>query len=333
MSSTDIQPDEGRSGQAAERRLLRMTTHLRDWAAAIPELREATGGSAGIDRIVKRAEHVFLPSAGGDLHLEVHSAEVRDAPVVILVPGIGAHARFQSSALGVLRDRGLNAIGVDRPGHGLSGGRRGDAPVEASIDAIEAARDYARERFGGRVALVGHSLGGMIAWYSLTRAQPIADAVVCASTIGHPHVLPTRQARLRAPVVRRLARVVPHLSLPIEQAAPFDHVALGPEILSFFKRHDDDVWCWRNTLSSLASFLDFRPERDWSQADIPTLVLAGGADRMTTEPAIRAVMEHAQPDGAELRLIPDAGHMLFHEHLGTTMRILEPWLRERLAGA
>jgi hypothetical protein len=79
---------------AAERRLLRMTTHLRAWSETIPEFREATGGPAGIERIIERAEHVFLPFPPGDLHLEVHPAAAPGAPAVVLVPGIGSHARF-----------------------------------------------------------------------------------------------------------------------------------------------------------------------------------------------------------------------------------------------
>jgi len=315
---------------AAERRLLRMTAHLREWSDSIAELREATGGREGIERIIARVEHVFLRFAAGELHLEVHPTDSADAPVVIVVPSIGAHARFQSPALGLLCDAGFHAIGLDRPGHGLSGGRRGHAPAEISIDAIEMTRDYARERFGSKVGLVGHSLGGMIAWYALTRSQPIADAVVCAALIGHPRVLPTRQARLRAPVVRRLARVAPLRSLPINKVAAFKDIALGPELLGFFATRDDDLWCWRYTLSSLASFLEFRPERDWPQSNIPTLVIAGSVDRMTPETTIRAVMSYAQPPHTQLRVIPGAGHMLFHEHLATTMRMLEPWLKQHL---
>ena len=318
------------SRAVAERALVRMSAHLQQWSESIPEVREATGGPATIERIIERAEHVFLPSNDGELHLEVHATERSDAPAIILVPSIGAHARFQSAALGLLCDAGMHAIGLDRPGHGLSRGRRGDASVEVSIGAIQATRDYARDRFGTRVGLVGHSLGGMIAWYALTREQPIADAVVCAALIGHPQVLPSRQARLRAPIVRRLARIVPHRTLPISKLADFDHIALSPELLHFFSARDDDVWCWRYTLSSLASMLEFRPQRDWGAVEIPTLVLAGGADRMTPEAVIRDVMARAQPRGTELQVIPGAGHMLFHEHLGTTMRLLEPWLRQHL---
>ncbi len=331
MEATDIQPGAGDDVRAAsETRLIQMTDHLRSWAATIPEFRDATGGAVGIDRIIARAEHVFLPFGTGELHLEVHAADAPHAPTIILVPGTGSHARFHSGALGVFRDAGIHAIGFDRPGHGLSGGRRGHAPIDPTIDAIERTRDYARNRFAGKVGLVGHSFGGLIAWYALTRAHPIADAVVCAGTIAHPDVLPTRQARLRAPLVRRLARIAPYRTLSIKKLAPFQHVALSPQILRFFAQQDDDVWCWRYTLSSLASILEFAPQRDWTHVEIPTLVIAGSANRMTTEDSIRAVMRHAQPPDAQLHVMSGAGEMVFHEHLPAAIRLLEPWLREHL---
>jgi hypothetical protein len=42
VNPVDAHQDEGRSAEAAERRLLRMTTHLQAWFRTIPEFREAT---------------------------------------------------------------------------------------------------------------------------------------------------------------------------------------------------------------------------------------------------------------------------------------------------
>ncbi len=273
---------------------------------------------------------MFLPFATGDLHLEVHDAGQGGAAAIILVPGIGAHARFHSPALGAFCMAGIHAIGLDRPGHGLSSGRRGHAPVEMTIDAVRTAADYAKERFGTKVALIGHSLGGVDAWYALTTRRPVADVVVCAGTVSHPDVLPTRQARLRAPVVRGLAHVLPHLSISIRQTAPFEHVALSPEILRVFERRDDDVWCWRYTVSALASYLTFSPERDWREVQTPTLIVAGDADRMTSPDALEAVLNHSRPPHAELQIISGAGHMLLHERLPDTIGVLTQWLNTHL---
>jgi hypothetical protein len=62
MASTHLQPHStGDTRSACENRLIRMSSHLRSWSETIPELREATSGPAGIERIITRAEHVFPP--------------------------------------------------------------------------------------------------------------------------------------------------------------------------------------------------------------------------------------------------------------------------------
>src|SRR5205807_2792983 len=62
------------------------------------------------------------------IHLEILEAEDADATVVFH-HGYGAYARFYLPFLGMLRDAGLNVVAPDRPGHGLSQGRRGDCTV------------------------------------------------------------------------------------------------------------------------------------------------------------------------------------------------------------
>lgn len=100
-----------------ESRLGRMTAHLYAWSETIPALREAVGGRTGLERILARAEHVFLPTATGELHLEVHAADPSAPAAIVLVPGIGSHARFYSGALGALCRSGIHTIiGLDRPG-------------------------------------------------------------------------------------------------------------------------------------------------------------------------------------------------------------------------
>ena len=108
----------------------------------------------------------------------------QEAATIVFSPGHRRHARFYLPLLGRLCDEGFNVVGIDRPGHGLSEGRRGDCTIDEILDVVEDSVRYARERFGGPVALLGSSLGGIISWYALTR-EPDVEAVVCHN-IAHP---------------------------------------------------------------------------------------------------------------------------------------------------
>ena len=105
---------------------------------------------------------------------------------MVYVHGLGDHARRSTPLGGALADAGLNAVLIDRRGHGISEGVRGDATLETDMAVAELALAYARQRFGGPVVLMGDSLGGIMSWYLLTR-EPDADAVVC-HCINHPDV-------------------------------------------------------------------------------------------------------------------------------------------------
>jgi UDP-glucose 4-epimerase len=315
---------ELRRREVAEAALAPMTERLRAWCDEVPGLREGIGGANGLDQTREHAEHEFVPYRTGDVHLEVHPAG-DGAPTVVFSPGIGGHARFYSPALGALRVEGLNAIGVDRPGHGLSMGRRGDSPIDRTLDVLEAVVGYARERFGGPVALAGSSLGGIITWYALTR-EPDIECAVCHN-VSHPDERHELAAKLKFPLIRRLARVAPYAPFPIKQVANFDHVALDPRTRAYFEDETDGIWCWTTTMRTLASMIDFRPQVDWSLVDIPTLVLEGADDRMVSPDFTRRSFERSHPPGAELRELPGLGHLLFHDHLPQTLAEVVPFVR------
>ena len=95
-----------------------------------------------------RGEHALGEEAGG---VERNS---------LFQPGSGAHARLYFVLGGLLARRGYQFLGVDRPGHGLSAGPRGDCTVEEAIAVAEAAMDHARSRWAHPVVLMGSSMGG-----------------------------------------------------------------------------------------------------------------------------------------------------------------------------
>lgn len=312
--------------EVAEAALAVPTAALREWSESVPGLREGLGGPEGFDAALAEAEHEFVPFRDGELHLEVHAAGEDAEATVVFSPGIGGHARFYSPVLAALRERGLNAIGVDRPGHGLSTGRRGDAPMDVTLDAVETAVRWARERFGKPVALAGSSLGGIITWYALTR-EPDVVCAVCHN-ITHPMSRIDRKAELAVPAMLRAAKLMPLAPVRIKDFADFGAVALDESILDWFDQETDRVWNWTLTMRTGASFFEFEPQLPWDRLTTPALVLVGDQDRMVSPDFTREAFERSAPAAAELRVLPGAGHMLFLEHLADTVEATATFVRE-----
>jgi pimeloyl-ACP methyl ester carboxylesterase len=194
---------------------------------------------------------------------------------------------------------------------------------------IESAVTYARRRFGGPVALCGSSLGGILSWYALTR-EPDVEAVVCHN-IAHPAIPHEPAARIKIPMLKRLARAAPLAGVPIKQIANFDVVADSPELRDYFHREEDRIWSWKLTARGMASFFTYRPPLDWSAARTRAMVLVGESDRMVTRAFTEQVLATARPPAAELRVLEGAGHMLFMDELDRSLPVVVEWLRGALA--
>lgn len=305
--------------QAADaERMLEVATRLvleargRNEALAALDLEGALG----------RLAHEWLPHRGDLIHLEIH---LRDpgAPTFVVVPGLGDHARRHLALAAALAERGYNALLVDRRGHGLSEGRRGDAPLDVDLDVVERALALARERSRGPVILLGDSLGGIIGWYLLTR-EPDLDAAIC-HCIGHPELNHDPSFRFKAPLLRLFAKVAPYARIPVRQIADYEHVALDPQTKRCFDEELDPLFNFTVTARSASSYLGFRPAISWADVRTPALVVIGSEDRMVTPEFTRRSLERDRPPRAEFLEIAGAGHQLFLDDLGLAIDPIASW--------
>jgi len=283
-----------------------------------------------LERELDRLEHEWVDFRGVRIHLERHQVDPA-APTVIVVHGLGDHSRRHLGLAAALRGHGLNSLLVDRQGHGLSEGRRGDAPLEADLSLLEQVIGLVRSRSDRPLALLGDSLGGIMTWYLLTR-EPDIDAAVC-HCIAHPEVHPDRAFALRAPLIAATGRLLPRLPIGVDQIADYDHVALDPETARQFAERVDPVFNFKVSARSVASYIGFGPQLPWERVRIPVLVVIGAADRMVRPEFTRRAFDRARPPRAEYLEVPGAGHQLFGDDLGLADEPVLGWLAQVLDSA
>jgi pimeloyl-ACP methyl ester carboxylesterase len=308
---------------AEAERLLEVPTRL------ILEARDRNPTLAALDLegSLERLEHRWLLYKGALVHLEAHPANT-EAPTFVIAPGLGDHARRHLALCTALAEHGHGAIAVDRLGHGISEGRRGDATLESDLDVLELAIAHARASGDGPVILLGDSLGGIMSWYLLTR-EPDVEAAVC-HCIGHPEVRPDPSHRYKQPILRALGRIAPRAPISVRQIADYDHVALDPVTRDYFDREVDGLFNFKVTARSVASYVGFRPGIPWERVTTPVLVMIGAEDRMVTPEFTRAAFDRAHPPGAEYMTIAGAGHQLFLDDLGAALGPLLDWAARTL---
>ena len=243
---------------------------------------------------------------------------VRDAPlahlrwgvgdrVVVLLHGVGGGREAWGDSLSgtgaALAEAGFTAIAVDLPGYG-------DSPLIEPYDmaglaaAVVGLIDALQPR---RCALVGHSMGGMVAQELMARAAERVQALVLSGTspaFGKPdgawqaEFLAQRLAPLDAGA--GMASLAPGLALGMASpTAPHDAVARAAVLMSAVPEAT-----YRRALQAIAGF---NRRELLGDLRLPVLCLAGEHDR-NAPPAVMQQMA-ARIAGAEYHCMAGVGHL------------------------
>jgi pimeloyl-ACP methyl ester carboxylesterase len=249
--------------------------------------------------------------AVGDVDLVVSEAGVGGRPLLLLHGFTGAKEDF-TEWLDPLAARGWHALAPDLRGHGGSAQPGSDDAYSFSILAGDALG--LTDVLGwGRFALLGHSMGGMVAQLMAMGAPQRLTGLVLMDT-GHgpvagldPELVAAAVAIVRDQGMGALVDVMAKMESPLETPAHRRLLEHRPGYAEFGDRK------MRATSPHLYAamaplFLDSPDRLDDLRAlpaSLPALVMVGDQDR----PFIAASRRMAQAiPQATLALIPDAGH-------------------------
>jgi pimeloyl-ACP methyl ester carboxylesterase len=297
-------------------------------------------------------EYVVVAPDGTALHVE-EDGPVEAPLTVVFVHGytlaLGAF-HFQRKALRAEFGGRLRLVLFDHRSHGRSG--RSDR-AHATLDQL--ARDLDRIVAGidGPVVLVGHSMGGMAIMElaalhpELFGAKVVAAALIATSsgslsrvTLGLPGPLGAAAGALapvvlgaagRAPrVVERGRRLGADLAWIITRRMSFGAGPVSPSVAEYLNR--------LIAATPVDVVADFYPtlmahDRGTALAALGACrvaVVVGAADKLT--PLAHSELIAQGIDGAELHVVPGAGHAVVLERPDEVDGVLVGLVREALAG-
>ena len=222
---------------------------------------------------------------------------------VLLLHGIGGGRAIWAGTLHALAQAGFDAMALDFPGYGSS---QSTAPggVEHMADSVIGMLD---ELHLPSVALVGHSMGGMVAQEIAAIAPKRLRALVLACTssaFGKPDGKWQEGfvAQRLAPLDQGLGmqglaeRLVPSMTGPNADPAG---LALAIKVMAAVPEAT-----YRRVLAAIAAF-DRRASL--AQISLPTLCLAASLDQTAPPELMRRMAERIA--GAQFLEILDAGHI------------------------
>jgi len=236
---------------------------------------------------------------------------------------MGLYSQFFAGFLSKLSEQGYNVFGLDIQGHGRSGGKRGHFTMQRATENVSSVIDYILENYHERVGVMGISLGGMITFYSVANDPRIRSAV-CGG-LAHPR-LPLRRRSKRL-LIGIGAKLWPKKRLSLLKIVPLEKVTPDPVLQNVMLT--DELVIPEYTLETVASFMDLEPKTPFDQIQTPILVMIGEHEQILPPEYCRNVYDLLTTE-KKFVVVPDAGHLLFIEHIPQTLPLVVDWFKKTL---
>jgi 3-oxoadipate enol-lactonase len=225
-------------------------------------------------------------------------------PLVALAHGLGLPGRMWLELPEGLEARGFSVVTPDARGTGGS-----DVPPPP-YHMHQLADDLAaviRAADRGPAIVAGVSMGGMVSQHlALRHPELVVGLVLGATTCGLPHGQPPN-LRFAIRVVHSLvdrARALPHLRRMMLAPGRFD---ADPALFDEWDRVQEGmVMPWQGVIGHLTAAARHSTGFSLSRISCPTVSVAGAGDQIL--PAENARIIARRVPGAELVILPDAGH-------------------------
>jgi alpha-beta hydrolase superfamily lysophospholipase len=270
-------------------------------------------------------EGFFSGQGGIEIHWQARLPERAARATVVIAHGVSEHADRYAHVAERLTGEGYAVYLLDHRGHGDSGGPRALIDrVERAVADIDILVGIARERQGGRVFLLGHSMGGALAVEYAIHHQDRIDGLLLSA----PATDLEAATRFELFAARVLSNIAPRVGV---YAVDATKISRDPDVVSAYEE-DPRVFHDRlpaRTVWQLADAIRTMPERV-PGIRLPLVVMLGTADEIVPPRAGRMV--HAGAGSADKRLIEYEG--LYHEILNEpeqdrVMDDLVQWLDAR----
>jgi 3-oxoadipate enol-lactonase len=272
----------------------------------------------------------------GDIELSIAEAGSGQRPFLILHGFTGAKEDF-TDWLDPLAGAGWHAVALDHRGHGASSKPASEEAYSFEILAYDAVRLI--DTLGWRrFALLGHSMGGMVAQFVALGAPERLDALVLMDT-DHgpiqgldPQLVDGAVAVVRTSGIDALADILAENESPLDSPAHKQLLARQPGYAEFedLKFRATSPALYAAIAPAFVHYGDRLDELMTLPPSLSALVIVGEQDRLLVGSAER--MAAAIPGGS-LAVIPDAGHSPQFENPDPWWNALSTFLAEVISTA
>lgn len=277
-------------------------------------------------------EDEFLKTGKENLHMDILSHGM-GSPTIVFIPGTSVYAQVYSEFLYSIHKSGFNVIGFDPRGHGRSSGLRGDYTINEIVDDTFAVVKYAEKRFGGKVAVIGSSQGGIAAFYAAARGGSIS-AVVChniADLNGTDNLV---LSKLKLPqflssVLQKAMLIYEKFAIPVSLYLDLEKEKLknGTTAASFI---NSDPLCvnWI-TIRAINSLLKTDMAKPIEEISVPLMLIHSDKDNIFPQKYVENIFNRLNCE-KEYLLLKDKNHLVMTNNVSKVEPEISRWLKKTL---
>lgn len=259
---------------------------------------------------MRHREFTTAGIGGLDLHAQAWLPDIQPRSVIVIAHGLGEHGGRYAELAAELVAREYVVYAVDHRGHGRSAGPRANIERFAHVvsDFSAFAGRAARQHPGAPVYLLGHSMGGAVAFASALRLQDsVRGLVLSAPALGTDQVV----SAVQQTVARVLSAVAPNVGV---MALPPSAVSRDPQVVRDYEAdplvHHKSVPA-RTLVELLDAMRGFPAQAP--RLRLPTLILHGTADSLVPVSATRPVYQAIGARDRTIKYYEGLFHEVFNE--------------------
>jgi alpha-beta hydrolase superfamily lysophospholipase len=256
--------------------------------------------------------------------------------LVIFVHGLGEHAGRYDRYAAHLESLGAHVWGYDHRGHGLSGGRMGDADGLGQLadDLGELTAALLAETGATTLVYIAHSMGSAVVGWQLTQGRRPPELVAVVLSAPPLKVEMTLAMRVKVTAGRLLNKIVPTL-LMSNELDPAHISSIPAEVERYLADplvHDRlSVRLGLSILRGGEKLLE-----DAAMITLPVLLVQGVEDGIATVGGTRDFYDRLGSEDKRLIELPGLRHEVHHEasdRVAALLADVRNWVQERAAGA
>ena len=277
-------------------------------------------------------EDEFLKTDNETLHMDILSHGM-GSPTIVFIPGTSVYAQVYAEFLYSIHKSGFNVIGFDPRGHGRSSGLRGDYTINEIVDDTFAVVEYAENRFGGKIAVIGSSQGGIAAFYAAARGESIS-AVVCHNIADLNGIDNLVLSQFKAPqflssFLQKAMLIYKNFAIPVSLYLDLEKEKLknGTSVSAFINSDPLCVnWITVRAINSLLKTDLARPIEDIS---IPLMLIHSDKDSIFPQKYVENIFNRLNCE-KEYLLLKDTDHLVMTNNVSEVEPEISRWLKKTL---